>query len=42
VLQAHESTKLASWASGNCEVTDSPPALQGQSRRGWRWQGDDG
>lgn len=28
VLQAHESTKLASWASGNCDKADSPPRLQ--------------
>ena len=40
VLQHHEGNKLAQWAAGNCEVMDSPPALQEQSRRGWRWRSD--
>jgi len=42
VLQTHESNKLAGWAARDCTVEESPPALQEQSRRGWRWQGDNG
>ena len=42
VLQTHESNKLVQWSAGNCDVIDSPPSLQDQPRRGWRWRGDNG